>query len=71
MYVKAMHARRLSLIITRYASLICRYVGTLILKDEDHMGDCAELGKANGLGRFLLWCAGYGAMTLVALWEKD
>lgn len=45
------------------------YVGTLILKDQDHVGDCLPIAKANSFLRFVLWCAGFVLMCLVALWE--
>lgn len=46
------------------------YVGTLILKDDDHLGDCVPIAKANSWLRFLLWCMGFASMCLVALWEE-
>ncbi|KNC87047.1 hypothetical protein SARC_00793 [Sphaeroforma arctica JP610] len=40
------------------------YVGSLLLEDDDHVGDCHDLKKAGSKTRFFLWSVGFGVFAL-------
>eukprot|EP01134_Creolimax_fragrantissima_P002635 CFRG2635T1 len=46
------------------------YVGSLLLEDEDHIGDCHDLKKVGSKTRFCLWVLGFGLFALYSYVRK-
>eukprot|EP00123_Amoebidium_parasiticum_P003355 comp14647_c0_seq1/m.10981 comp14647_c0_seq1/g.10981 ORF comp14647_c0_seq1/g.10981 comp14647_c0_seq1/m.10981 type:complete len:378 (-) comp14647_c0_seq1:208-1341(-) len=43
------------------------YVGTLVLKEDDHVGECIP-PKMHNFKRFMFWCVGFALLAVAAIW---